>query len=311
MQQKRKKKTKASNTRQPAGEAALILTYSLSHTHTTHSLTHSRTLCDCVTMKKKKVGQKETGKKGFDDAQTVRAGVHVMSCPCVCLSNVSVSVFPILSHRTPVQIDPCPFALPFLTLHHLHLLSFFSSSMSRVSFFQSISRYACSNWKTATCISRESKSRCGKVMFGLPGNKPMDKVAVIFCFSFSLVFCLAHSPQKRPSLFSPLFSFLVSQSRVQMEGSKTMRPMPTNSPSHITHHTHNTPRTETRRMTRIVTSKITVCRDRDTTKWGQENRSASPRSKEKRERSDKYKQRCMNDKEKRKQDPDTRSKWVA
>jgi len=83
---KRKKKTKASNTRQPADEAALVLSFFF-----LSQSTHSSTLRDCVTMKKKKWAKRKL-EKGFDDAQTARAGVHDMSCPCVCLSIVTVSV---------------------------------------------------------------------------------------------------------------------------------------------------------------------------------------------------------------------------
>lgn len=97
------------------------LSLSLWHTHTrtqsTHSRTqstHSRTLCDCVTMKKKKVGQKETGKKGLMmPKQYVQAS---MSCHVpVSVSQLSLC----LSSQYYHIASPCksiPARLPYPSL---------------------------------------------------------------------------------------------------------------------------------------------------------------------------------------------------
>lgn len=100
----------------------------------THSNTHTHS-CDCVTMKGKKVGQKETGKKGLDDAQTVRAGagVHIMSCHvmfpvCLCLMSLfAVSVFPLshISSHARAKLIPAHTLPVCPALHYPIQLSFF------------------------------------------------------------------------------------------------------------------------------------------------------------------------------------------
>ncbi|KAI9240270.1 MAG: hypothetical protein BYD32DRAFT_408733 [Podila humilis] len=183
-----------------------------------------------------------------------------LNCLCVCLPNTITS-----QARANRSLPVCP-TLPYPAPSPPAQLFFFFFHVS--SFFFSIDFQACVyGLQKATCISRESKSRCGKVMFGLPGNKPMDKVAVVFCFSF-LFFCLAHPPQKRPSLFSPfVFVFGLTISRPNGGRERNYAPNDANKLA-FTHHTSHSPHTSHRdeKDEGIVTSKITVCRDRDTTK---------------------------------------------